>query len=763
MFPRNVQKKYTIVETAQQYKEAEEHIKAYDFIAFDTETTGLNVRKDKVIGFSFCGKEGEAYYLPHLTWDFVSESLVQIWGRSDCLHLLNLIKSKKILTWNGSFDVRVVKNYFGVNMTDNIQADGMLLQHAVAEEGPFALKECAIIYQQHLGLDVELAANQEQIDMKANVFKNGGTVTKGNFQMFKADLAILGKYAAADADLTFRLCEHLNDLVYTQGQDAFFYELETMPLYKLVTIPMEDNGVEVDVELLNKSTEDIKLAIQNHHTQVIDALRATSEFNKWYEDRIKREIPPSNKGKFGNAVNAVFNLGLDSLKKKEIEALPESRIKHFLLTGECSETLLDGYLRPNDGLVADDIKKVREYLLKDEADAPINLNSKSQLGDLVFNYMGIKPTSQTKGGSPQFNDDFIETLEFPWAKILSDYNKLIKIKSSYFDRIYEMLEGTKVYFSFKQHGTISGRYSSDAQQFPRPKEDGELSPVVLHFNNIVRKLFISGADRAFIDDDYESLEPHVFSSVSGDKKIQEIFHNGWDFYSTIAIKTEKLEGVSADKKAENYLGKIFKPKRQSAKAYSLGVPYGMTGYALAKSLGIPTEEGEALVEAYLSAFPALAQWMQNSRDFVKAFGYIKTQSGRVRHLPKVPEIYKLHGDKLLDFRYRNSLNKRLGPDVVTNLYRDYKNGLNNSLNFQIQGMSASIMNIAMINMTKRFKELNLDAYVALTLHDQVVVNCDYKIAEEVSKIVQDCMENSIQLSVKLKAVPQIALNLKDGH
>jgi DNA polymerase I-like protein with 3'-5' exonuclease and polymerase domains len=763
MFAKHIPKNYTIIRTRHQYEEAKKHLSNYFYIAFDTETTGLNVRKEKVIGFSFCGKEGESFYMPHLVWNSATQQLDEVWDKASCLHLLNLIKNKKILTWNGSFDVRITKNYFGVNLTDNIEADGMLMQHTLSEEGPFALKECAILYQSYLGLDVSSAANEEQIKMKENVLANGGSVTKGNFEMFKADLDILGEYACADADLTFRICDYLNGRLYDENQHTFFYDEEIMPLYRLVTIPMEDNGVEVDVPLLDKSYKEINEAIADLHSQVVEELKAVPEFQDWYDNKLKESYSPSPKGKFGKAVVEVFDLPLEELKKKEIEKLPPSRIKHFLLTGECSETLLDTHLKPNEGLLPEDVRKVRVHLAAKESESPINLNSKSQLGDLVFNYMKVKPTSQTKGGSPQFNDDFIETLSFAWAKVLSDYNKLIKIRSSYFERIYEMLENGKVYFSFKQHGTISGRYSSDAQQFPRPKEDGELSPVVLKFNNIVRKLFISGEGRAFIDDDYESLEPHVFSHVSGDHRIQEIFHKGWDFYSTIAIRTEGLEGVSADKKADNYLGKLNKPRRQSAKAYSLGVPYGMTGYALAKTLGISAEDGEALVESYLTAFPDLAQWMQNSRDFVKAFGYIKTQAGRVRHLPKVPEIYRVHSDKLLDFRYRNSLNKKLGAEQVTNLYRDYKNGLNNALNFQIQGMSASIINRAMINMTKEFKRLGLDAYVALTIHDQVVVNCLEEHVKEVCKIVQDTMENSTKLAVKLKAIPQVAHNLVDGH
>jgi DNA polymerase I-like protein with 3'-5' exonuclease and polymerase domains len=97
------------------------------------------------------------------------------------------------------------------------------------------------------------------------------------------------------------------------------------------------------------------------------------------------------------------------------------------------------------------------------------------------------------------------------------------------------------------------------------------------------------------------------------------------------------------------------------------------------------------------------------------------------------------------------------------MYRDYKNGLNNALNFQIQGLSASIINLAMIEMTKQFKEHGLNAYVALTVHDQCIVDSSEACSDKASKIVQTTMENSVKLDVALKAKPQFAHNMRDGH
>lgn len=237
------------------------NLESYGYIAYDVETTGLNVRKDKVIGFSVCGEAGTAYYYPLYEWN--GESLQKLATFEYVHKVLNEIKKKEILTWNGSFDIRITKNSLGVDLLNNLVADGMLLKHTLNEESKFALKYTGIELQDKIGLDVERDANEEQIELKENVKKNGGSITKTNFEMYKADLLVLGKYAAADADLTFRICEYYLGLLEKEGLQEFFFDLEVMPLYKEVTIPMEELGVKLDLALIeNQNTyikQDIKL------------------------------------------------------------------------------------------------------------------------------------------------------------------------------------------------------------------------------------------------------------------------------------------------------------------------------------------------------------------------------------------------------------------------------------------------------------------------------------------------------------------------
>jgi DNA polymerase I-like protein with 3'-5' exonuclease and polymerase domains len=761
-----IQKNYTIVRTHLELAALKAHINSFDYFAFDTETIGLNVRKDKVIGLSVSGQIGTGFYLPRFAWHKENKCLERIWGDNDFIDILAMLLKKELLMWNASFDVRIVKNNFQIDLCQALLADIMLMKHTVDEEGDFALKKVAISLQKELGLDVESEANEEQVKLKENVAENGGSTTRDNYEMYKADLEVMGQYACADADLTLRLAEHYKQKLEEEGLEEFFYDKEVMPLYKEVTITMEEKGVHLNMPLILSTKEAIEGDLSQFEGEIIADLLSTFAAKKWRRDKALEQFPSSCKGKFATKlldINAIplerTDKGSYSFTKKAIDKLPDSPYKLFLQgAGALPQSELDD---------------VSLALFDENND--LNINSKKQLGEIVFDYMGIKPLSTTDKGSPQFNDEMIQELadkhSFYWAKKLSSYNKLVKIKGTYIERFLEAQEDGIFYPSFQQHRTISGRYGSDLQQLPRPKEDGELDPVVLKYNNVIREFFTSGPDRAFIDDDYESLEPHTFAHVSGDEGLRDIFRKGYDFYSSIAIPTEGLHQYSADKKADNYLGKLAKPKRQSAKGYALGVPYGMTAYALGKTLGVSTEEAQKLIDGYLNGFPELKKWMEMSELQANVLGFVKSETGRIRHLPRVKELYKTHKRQLLDNKYRRTLTMKMAQRMpkaqaealVLSMYRDYKNGINNAKNFQIQSLSASIVNMAAIEINRRLRKAGIDGWVALQIHDQLVVNVPESQTEFCSRLVQDVMENNYKLSIALKAPASIAFNLREGH
>ena len=801
-----LEKKYYTVQDEETLKLLHQHIVDSDTLAVDTETTGLNPRKNKIIGWSVSGDEGVGFYLPTLVFDYEKDELVlqEINGKSTEViskNLLKLLIGKKLVFHNASFDVQFIKNYFGVDLLPSVWVDTGLLVHTVYEEGafgfgnPFGLKSIAIMNQEALGLDVEKAANEEQIELKESIKSNGGSVTKDSFQIYKADLEILSKYASADTDLTLRICNLYLGKLKEEGLWDFFFKEEVMPIYREVTVPMEAYGVDLDMELLEKIHNEIVEDQKKNKEIVMNSLIAIPEVKEWIVATAMTNYPVSHKGNWAQNLIQRYSIALPksektgkySLTQKNIDAFEasnakEETVKQFLLTGD--ESLLE------------DVEKARisMSMWKESNDGDyINIQSKKHLGEIVFGYMGIEPKvkgANTKSGRDKFDMDMVKTLakDYPWAENLRIYNRLLKIKSTYVDRFLDRHEDGRYYFYFKQNGTVSGRYGSDAQQLPKPLEEGEDAPVIMKYVNIVRAFLTAGNGRKVIDADYESLEPHCFASVTGDKALQEIFNKNWDFYSTVAIKTEKLNddrsrfpnGVSADKSAPNYLKKLEPLARNKAKAYSLGIAYGMEAYALKMTLDVDQKTAQGLVDGYLDGFPQLKEWRENSRLQVKAHGYIKNYVGRVRHLPKVKNLFEKVGDRMMDWRFRKQLETQIPPkyikkdgeiiktisprDQVTQAYRDYRNGLNNCLNFQLQSLAAAVVNRAALVINRKAKEMGIDACVQAQVHDQLIINVREDQADEFAPIVQEIMESTTQLpGVTLKAPPEIADNWKEGH
>jgi len=767
-----IEKNYVTVTSRETFEDMVRHIREHEVIAFDTETNSLNPRSGSIIGFSVSAEEGVGYYMPTMVWN--GESLVEteISGKKShelAKFVMKKLIGKKIIAHNFSFDGRFVKSFYGVDLIPSLHCDTILLAHTLNEEGPgfffgkpFGLKEIAMAIQSHIGIDVKSSANEEQQKLKESIKNNGGSTTKDNYEIFKADLEVLSKYAATDTDLTLRIYNHYLKQLDNEGLIQFFFEEEVMPLYKEVTIRMEESGVCLDMPLLRKSSEDIAKEMDKYADLVTRELLQDARVKKWIIDRAKEDYPPTNRGNFVQKLIAHYDLDIQKSEKTgkytvnntQILSMPDHEIKPFLVDGR------------EEQLSQRVVNQICLSLWKEANDGHyFNIQSKDQLGQIAFDAMGFEPSSFTAKGKSQFDDDYVQELakDYEWARNLRIYNRLLKIKSTYIDRFLYGEENGKYYPYYKQHATTSGRYGSDMQQLPRPKEEGDDDEVVLHYNNLVRAFLVPEKDCVFIDCDYESLEPHVFAHVSGDEGLKDIFRNNWDFYSTISIKTEKLEQYSPDKKAENYLRKVAPAVRNKAKAYALGIPYGMGAYALGKNINVSTKEAKTLVDGYLNGFPGLKKWMQNSEHQAKTEGFVKTQVGRIRHLKKVKKIYENIGDAILDWNVKKDLEKQFGVAEVKNVSRDYVNGLNNAKNYQIQSLAASIVNRAAIAINRAFSELGIRGHVIAQIHDQLVVQVEESRSKEAAKIVQDKMENTTKLSIALKAPPAIAHNMRDGH
>lgn len=748
-----IQKDYKIITNKEDFDLALEDIKGSSLLTYDVESTGLNVRKDKIIGIGIGVAPGRSYYFP--TMQMHGDFIVHSHNSDRVSELLDVVKTKKLVMHNASYDIRITQSNYDIDLTSSLHADTMLLKHTVDEDYPFGLKQIAIKLQDELGLDVESEANKEQLVLKASIKANGGKVNKTSYELYKADMRIIGEYACADVDLTYRIFNYYSEALEKEGLVEFFYDREVMPLYKEVTIPMEMRGIPVNVPYLVQTQSEI---IQDMAELEYEILNDLKDYSLELEDKLlKKDYPVTQKGAFAQGVAMYFKMDLPktdsgafSLAKANVENLPDSRGKRFL------QGTLD--------LTDTEIREIRMLLheTKRPGEPIINISSKQHLGHIFFGTLKETPIAFTDKGFPKVDGFVLDQLaeKYDVCRKIRDYNKLSKIKGAYIDRFLDEQEDGIFYASYQQHRTISGRYGSDLQQLNRPievseLESGKVSPVVYKYNNRVREFFISGPGYVFIDSDYESLEPHIFAHMSKDEGLRDVFRKGNDLYSTVAISAYNLDGMSADKKADNYLGKMNKTLRQNAKAFTLGIPYGVKAWQLSKMLNCTQDEAQTIIDRYLNSYPGLKKYMQDCEESVKKMGKIASEMGRVRHVPEAKRLYERHGDRLFWYNYRMELADTMGKSESWKLFKTYKNYLNNAKNFPIQSTAASIVNMAAIAINRKLRAEALDAWVCMQVHDEICVRSKEEDSKRAAEIIQETMENIVKLSVPLKAEPSI--------
>jgi DNA polymerase I-like protein with 3'-5' exonuclease and polymerase domains len=751
-----------IIRTKNDLLSAVELLENHETWSYDVETTGLNWRKDKLIGFG-CAEPTNytGFYIVMREW--VNGELVTILTEEDVKPVLDVLATKKLIGWNFVFDAAFTLAQARVNLIEALHAEVMLLVHTCDENRfEYGLKSVSASVFGNEALT-------EQNDLKDSIKSNGGSPK----EFFKGNSEIVAKYGLQDNILTCKNFNYWYSKLQTDGLEEFYFN-EVVALCKHVTFWMQFNGVKVDVPYLQKTQAEMSeymiMLEENIQEQIAPYL---GPFNKWYiEKNYKFELNARFKQKLGEfiapAVWPKNSSGAFSFNKADItraKTLSKTEIKKGvkrpLLEDSEFEDIINGKIRCSK----DYIVRVQMALMAEDGKRfNFNILSKDNLKRLLFgtstteSLLKEKPLTTTPTGQPQVDDDFLEHIKhkYEWVPLLQRYNSLTKIKSTYVDRILEEQEDGVWYPQFHQHRTTSGRYSGDAQQLPRVKSEEEIpDAVVREFTNRIRSFFISGDGYKLVDADYESLEVVVFADDAGDEKLKNIIKNKEDFYSRVAIEVYSLNDFSSDKKAPNFLKKHKPEVRQAAKAFALGIRYGLGDYKLHKDLNISQKEAEHIVKSYFRQFPALKQRMDELQTMARVQGYVRSKGGRLRRLPEIPKLIAQWGECL-----SNGLElwKEYNEDGAQYIMakkdaRVFNNLNNNALNFPIQSYAASIVNAASIAMAKQFKERGMKAYICLSIHDELCILCPDDEVEAVKIIMRDCMENTTKLSVPLVAEP----------
>ena len=336
-----------------------------------------------------------------------------------------------------------------------------------------------------------------------------------------------------------------------------------------------------------------------------------------------------------------------------------------------------------------------------------NINSPSQLGEVLFTKLGITEVRNKKSGKYSTGAEVLEKLQDknPVINDILKYRMYKKLCSTYLEgyRPYISKKTNLVHTTYNQTVTATGRLSSanpNLQNIPIRESEGRE----------IRRIFVPREGNVFIDADYSQIELRLLAHFSGCKELVEAYKRNKDIH---AVTASQVFGV----KPEEVTDKM----RRAAKAVNFGIIYGISDFGLSQNLNISVVTAREYIEKYFASYSAVKEYMNGNVSFAKANGYVSTLTGRKRYIPEI-----------------NSSNYNL---------RQF--GERAAMNMPLQGSSADIIKIAMVNVYNALKREGLKTKLILQVHDELVLDAPENEAERATEILKAEMENAVQLSVPL--------------
>lgn len=696
--------KLVVIQTLKELKELKTYLRGKTYVAFDTETNGVE-KESKIIGFSVCADVNVGYYVILSYWNTEQQKLVDLETLEGTKDLLQDLVPKSLIMQNAPFDCWMVENNFQIKLMDSVHTDTMILGHILDENRSNGLKELGVAL---FGED----ARKEQEEMKASVAANGGVLTKDKYELYKADSMLMARYGAKDAILTFKVFHTLVPQLFDEGLNDFFYEDESMPLLRGPTYELNTTGLRVDPEKL----QTLKNSLESECMQ--DKAYIYSEVLSY----VKHKYP-------GTGKTNIFNIGAAQQRSWLLFEVLGEEFHTLTEEGRAVCRALGMNLPYGASRKREFIDCVKENKGRVYSDGTYNHKTKKMGKPKVVKepwiYMACgKETLQKYSG------------KYRWLARYLSYAKNLKILNTYVEGIQEKMQYNVIRPSFLQHGTTSGRYSSRRPNFQNlPRDDKR-----------VKSCIVSRPGKVFVGADYSQLEPRVFASFSKDERLLNCFKDGDDFYSVIGVEVFEKHGCSLKKDDEDSFAKLHPNLRNISKVVALSSTYGTTAFKMAPAIGKNTQEAEDIINSYFDKFPSVYALMLESHELAKDNGAVHNLFGRPRRIPVAKDIKKLFGNT-----------------AHSELEYSYRNVLNLAINHRIQSTGASIMNRAAIAVWKTCRRLGLtDVKLVMQVHDELILECPEAVAKQVVNILKYCMENTTKLpGVDLIAEPKIAKNLAD--
>lgn len=367
--------------------------------------------------------------------------------------------------------------------------------------------------------------------------------------------------------------------------------------------------------------------------------------------------------------------------------------------------------------------KIIEKQIYDHAGITFNIGSPRQLGEVLFDRMKISENpKQTKTKQHSTGEEILQKLihKHEIVQLILDYRSLTKLKSTYIDALPLMVNPRtgRIHTSYNQAVAATGRLSSNnpnLQNIPIRTERGRE----------IRKAFVPRNHKyTLLSADYSQIELRIIAEMSNDNDMQEAFMTGIDIHTATASKVYGVE-----------IKDVTREMRRNAKTVNFGIMYGISAFGLSERLSISRKEAADIIKQYFEQFSGVREYMDQSIKKARELGYVETLMKRRRYLRDI-----------------NSSNA-----IIRNFAE------RNAINAPIQGSSADMIKIAMINIYKEFEKLHLKSKMIMQVHDELVFDVAIDEVEIVKSIIEQMMKTAIKLTIPLEVEMSTGNNWLEAH
>lgn len=347
-----------------------------------------------------------------------------------------------------------------------------------------------------------------------------------------------------------------------------------------------------------------------------------------------------------------------------------------------------------------------EASIHEKAGCNFNINSPKQLGEVLFDQMGLKGGKKTKTGYSTAAD-ILEKLapDYPIVAEILEYRALTKLKSTYADGLADYIsEDGRIHTNLNQTITATGRISSTEPNLQN-------IPMRTQLGRLIRKVFVPKEGFIFTDADYSQIELRVLAHFSDDAQLIEAYRSDADIHR-----------ITASKVFHTPFEEVTDLQRRNAKAVNFGIVYGISSFGLSQDLSISVKEAKEYIEQYFMTYPGVKEFLDRVVGQAKEQGYTETMFGRRRPVPEL--------------KSSNFMQRSFGERVA--------------MNAPIQGTAADIIKLAMVHVWEELRERGLKSRLILQIHDELLIETAENEAEEVKQLLTEQMKAAAALAVALE-------------